>query len=107
MPAGSARSSPALPDFPDPALTTLRGLEAEARAGEAEAARAQAQFAIARAEAEVGLEGLEAPNERDRERLARIESRPVARPGEAIGLTLDRRGAIDDSEFEAAAGLEG
>jgi hypothetical protein len=95
-----------LPAFPDAALSTLRGLEAEARASEAEAARAQAQFAIARAEAEVGLDGLEAPTERDRERLARIESKPVARPGEAIGLTLDRRGAIDDSEFEAASSLD-
>jgi hypothetical protein len=90
-----------LPDFPDAALTTLRGLEAEARAGEAEAARAQAQFAIARAEAEVSLEGLEAPTSGDLERLARIESRPVAQAGEAIGLTLDRRGAFDESEFEA------
>ena len=91
----------ALPDFPDAALTTLRGLEAEARASEAEAARAQAQFAIARAEAEVGLDGLEAPTARDLERLARIESRPVARPGEAIGLALERRGAIDESEFRS------
>ena len=96
-----------LAEFPDPALSTLRGLEAEARAGEAEAARAQAQFAIARAEAEVGLDGLEAPSERDRERIARIESRPLARPGEPIGLTLARRGAIDESEFEASSPLEG
>jgi hypothetical protein len=96
----------ALPDFPDAALTTLRGLEAEARASEAEAARAQAQFAIARAEAEVSLDGLEAPTERDRERVARIESRPVARPGQAIGLTLDRRGAIDESEFDTLLTLE-
>ena len=88
-----------LPDFPEVALTTLRGLEAEARSSEAEAARAQAEFAIARAEAEVGLDGLEAPTERDRERVVQMESRPVARPGEAIGLTLDRRGAINESEF--------
>jgi hypothetical protein len=96
----------ALPDFPDAALTTLRALEADARANEAEAARAQAEFAIARAEAEVGLDGLEAPTERDRERIARIESTPVAKPGEAIGLTLNRRGAIDDSEFEAARRID-
>ena len=95
-----------LPEFPDAALSTLRGLEAEARAEEAGAARAQAEFAIARAEAEVGLEGLEAPSGRDLERLARIESRPVARPGEAIGLALDRRGSIDESEFEEGVGGE-
>jgi hypothetical protein len=96
----------ALPEFPDAALTTLRGLEAEARASEAEAAKAQAQFAIARAEAEVGLDGLEAPTERERERLARIESTPLARPGQAIGLTLERRGAIDESEFESLLKLD-
>lgn len=89
----------ALADYPEVALTTLRGLEAEARAGEAEAARAQAHFAIARVEAEVGLDGLEAPTERDRELFAKMESRPLARLGEPIGLTIDRRGAIDDSEF--------
>ena len=93
-----------LPDFPDVALSTLRGLEAEARAGEAEAARAQAEFAIARAEAEVNLDGLEAPTEEERARIERIESRPIARPGEAIGLTLSRRGAIDPDEFEAVLG---
>ncbi len=96
----------ALPDYPDAALTTLRSLEAEARANEAGAARAQAQFAIARAEAEMGLDGLEAPTERERERIARIESRPIAMPGQAIGLALDRRGAIDDSEFDALSRLE-
>lgn len=95
-----------LPEFPDVALSTLRGLEAEARAGEAEAARAQADFAITRAEAEAGLDGLEAPTEEERARSERIESRPVARPGEAIGLTLSRRGAIDPAESEAAFGGE-
>ena len=65
-------------------------LEAEARAGETEAARAQAQFAIARAEAEVSLDGVEAPTEEERERVARIESKPIARPGEAIGLTFQQ-----------------
>ena len=93
-----------LPEFPDAALATLRGLEAEARASEHEAARAQAEFAIARAEAEVGLEGLEAPTSEDLARLGRIESRPIARPGEAIGLTLDRRGALDESEWDALPG---
>ena len=89
-----------LAEFPDVALSTLRGLEAEARADEAGAARAQAQFAIARAEAEVSLDGLEPPTEEERARVARIESRPIARPGEAIGLALSRRGAIDPSEFD-------
>ena len=95
----------ALPEFPDAALTTLRSLEADARASEAAAARAQAEFAIVRAEAESGLDGLEAPSERDRERIARMTSKPVAAPGQPIGLTLDRRGALDDSEF-AAPGLD-
>ena len=87
-------------------MTTLRGLEAEARASEAEAARAQADFAIARAEAEVSLDGLKAPTEREREHAAKIQAKPVARPGEAIGLTLQRRGAIDESDFEAVSELE-
>ena len=88
-----------LVEFPDPALSTLRGLEAEARAGEAEAARAQAHFAIARAEAEVALNGLEAPTDREIERDSRIQAKPVVRPGEAIGLAAraprgDRRGGV-------------
>lgn len=96
----------ALPDFPDAALSTLRTLEAEARADEAGAAKAQAQFAIARAEAEVGLDGLEAPSERERERLARIESLPLATPGQPVGLTLERRGAFEASEFEALSRID-
>jgi hypothetical protein len=95
-----------LTEFPDAALSTLRGLEAEARASEAEAARAQAQFAIARAESEVNLDGLEAPTERELERASKMQSKPVARPGEAIGLSLERRGAIDEAEFGAISGLE-
>ncbi len=94
-----------LPEFPDAALTTLRGLEAEARAAEADAAQAQAQFAIARAEAEVGLDGIQAPTDRELERASKIQSRPVVRPGESIGLTLHRRGAIDEAEFDAVAGF--
>jgi hypothetical protein len=92
-----------LAEFPDPALSTLRGLEAEARAGEAEAAQTQARFVVSQAQAEVALNGLEAPTDRELERDSRIQSKPVARPGEAIGLALDRRGAIEESEFEAAA----
>ena len=51
----------------------------------------------------MALNGLEAPTDRELERDSRIQSRPVARPGEAIGLALDRRGAIEDAEFEAVA----
>ena len=61
-----------LAEFPDPALATLRGLEAEARAVEASAARSQAEFAAATAESEARLGGLEAPDAREQERDARI-----------------------------------
>jgi hypothetical protein len=88
-----------LPEFPDAALSTLRGLEAEARASEAEAAKAQARFAIARVEAEVNLDGIVAPTERDLERLGKIHAKPLAMPGEALGLNLSRRGAIDEDEI--------
>jgi hypothetical protein len=87
-----------LVNFPDAALTTLRSLEAEARATESEAARAQAQFAIARADSEVQFDGVEPPSDRELERIHQIESLPVARPGEAIGLSLKRRGPIDENE---------
>ncbi len=96
-----------LPDFPDPAISTLRTLEAEARAGEAEASRAQAEFVIARAEAEATLGRLEAPNDAEVERQARIESRPLARPGEALGLALERRGSLSEADSQAMAGFEG
>ena len=96
-----------LPEFPDAALTTLRSLEAEARASEAEAARARAQFAIARAEAEVNLDGVEAPTDRELERASKIQAKPVVRPGESIGLALERRGAIDEADFDAVAGFAG
>jgi len=96
-----------LAGFPDAALSTLRGLEAETRASEAEAARAQAQFAAARAEAEVDLRGLEAPGDAELGRAARVAARPVARPGEAIGLALERRGAIDEGDLDAIAGSIG
>jgi hypothetical protein len=88
-----------LGEFPDVALTTLRSLEAGARRDEAEAARAHADLAIALAEAEARLEGLEPPSPAELDRAARIQARPVARPGEAIGLNLGRRGAIGDEEY--------
>jgi hypothetical protein len=81
--------------FPDAALTTLREIEAEARAAEREAAVSQAEFAIAQTEAEARMSGMEAPTEADLSRRASIQARPVARPGEAIGLTLDRRGQFN------------
>ena len=91
----------ALPEFPDAALATLRGLEAEARQSEAEAAQAQSRFASATAEFEARLEGLEPPTERELERLGQALARPLARPGEPIGLNLARRGAIDPGEIDA------
>ncbi|WP_435010931.1 hypothetical protein P12x_002221 [Tundrisphaera lichenicola] len=92
-----------LAEFPDPALATLRSLEAEARAGDSEAAQAQARYIASMAEAEAALEGLEAPSAAELERASKIEARPVARPGEAIGLNLDRRGILDASESAAIA----
>ncbi len=96
----------ALVAFPDAALAALRPLEAEARATEAEAARAQAQFAIARAEAEVRLEGVEPPTEADLERDRQVRRKPLAAPGEPIGLALDRRGAIEVDEYDHSIAVE-
>jgi len=93
-----------LPNFPEPALSTLRRLEAEARASESGAARAQADFAIARAEAEVRLDGVQPPTDAELDRDHRVRSLPLAAPGEAIGLSLDRRGAIEADEYDRAAG---
>jgi hypothetical protein len=82
-------------EFPDTALTTLRALEATARDEDREAALAQAEFAIVQAFAEAKLPGLEAPSEAERARRDAIAAKPAARPGEAIGLALDRRGAFE------------
>jgi hypothetical protein len=82
-------------EFPDSALTTLRALEATARDEDREAALAQAEFAIAQAAAEAKLPGLEAPSEAERARRDAIAAKPAARPGEPIGLALDRRGAFE------------
>jgi len=84
--------------FPDAALTTLRAVEADARAAERGAALAQAEFSIARAESEARLPNLEAPTEAELSRRSAIEARPVARVGEPIGLALDRRGALEGDE---------
>ena len=93
-----------LPAFPDAALAILRTREAETRSSEAEAARAQADFAAARADAEVDLAGVEPPTEAELARSSRVASRPLALPGEAIGLTLGRRGIIDEGDLDAVAG---
>ena len=84
--------------FPDAALTTLRGWEADARAADAAAAQAQADFAAARLDVESRLGDLAAPTADEVDRAGRLAARPVAQPGEAIGLTLDRRGRMDGDE---------
>ena len=83
-----------LNQFPDVALATLRGWEADARANDAAAAQAQLAFAVARFDAESRLPGLEAPSAAEVDRLNRLAARPSALPGEAIGLTLARRGRM-------------
>ena len=85
-----------LPEFPDAALATLRGLEAEARAAESEAAprpgpiRHRPGRGRGRPHRRRGPHAPATSNA-----LARLEARPLARPGEAIGLNLDRRGPLD------------
>ena len=80
--------------FPDAALTTLRGWEADARQFDTEAAQAQVEFAAARLDAESRLPGLENPTNAEVDRSSRIEAKPLVLPGEAIGLTLARRGQL-------------
>ena len=87
--------------FPDVALTTLRTVEAEARADDAEAASAQAEYAIAVADAQVDLAGVESPTDTDLALQSRLRARPVAKLGEPIGLSLERRGLLPD-ELESA-----
>ena len=89
-------------EFPDAALTALRALEATARDDDREAALAQAEFALAQAEAEAKLPNLEVPSDAELARRAAIAAKPAARPGEPIGLALERRGTFegeDHSEF--------
>jgi hypothetical protein len=95
-----------LRSFPDAALSTLRTIEAEARNDDAEAARAQADYAVALAEAQVRFPGLEAPSDEELARQARIESLPVARLGEPIGLALDRRGVSSEEPAAPATNLD-
>ena len=88
-----------LGEFPDAALASLRAWEAEARRGEADAARAQADYAAEVARAEARFPDLEAPSAAELGRRARVEAKPVAAPGEPIGLALNRRGQ-DPDEFQ-------
>ncbi len=83
-----------LTQFPDAALATLRAWEADARAGEAEAAQAHVAFTSARLDAESRLGSLQAPTAAEVDRARRVQSKPSALPGEAIGLTLARRGRL-------------
>lgn len=85
-------------EFPEPALTTLRALEATTREEERDAALAQAEFAIAQAEVEAKLPGLEAPSDQEIARRSAIAAKPAARPGEPIGLALERRGILAGEE---------
>lgn len=83
-----------LGQFPDAALATLRAWEADARAGDAEAAAAQVAFAATRLDAESRLPGLETPTAAEVDRAGRLAALPLAEAGEAIGLTLARRGRL-------------
>ena len=78
--------------FPDSALTTLRTLQAEARADESAAAMAEVDRVAMIAEAEAAMPALKPPTEAELERMSRVESLPLIAPGEAIGLVPGRRG---------------
>ena len=102
--------------FPDAALTTLRGWEADARRLDTEAAQAQVGFAATRLDAESRLPGVENPTTAEVDRSSRIKAKPLVLPGEAIGLTLARRGqlpgdfdppATSEADAELATPLEG
>jgi hypothetical protein len=89
--------------FPDAALSTLRTIEAEARADETEAARTQAEYAAAVAEAQARFSSVEAPTADEVNRAERARARPAARLGEPIGLALERRGMHPGDEPPPAA----
>lgn len=96
-----------LKDFPDAALSALRAWEAEARRADAEAARDAAEFAASLAEADAHFPGLEAPSQAELDRLARLDSRPVATPDQPIGLNLRHRGHRRDDDPVPARAPEG
>jgi hypothetical protein len=89
--------------FPDAALSTLRSIEAEAREADGDAAHTQAEYAIAVAEAQLRFDGIETPTEEEIDQQRRIRSKPVARLGEPIGLSLDRRGTFADEPVDVGA----
>lgn len=93
-----------LDSFPDAALSTLRTLEAEARAADADAAKSQADYAIAVAESQVKLAGVDAPSDSELARQERIRAKPVAGLGEEIGLGLQRRGRLADEPVSLGDG---
>jgi hypothetical protein len=92
-----------LEDFPEACLAALRTWETEARRADAEAARAAAEFTATIAEAEARFPGLEAPTPAELERRESLRKLPVARPEEAIGLALNRRGSLPDETEPATS----
>jgi hypothetical protein len=82
--------------FPDSALAALQTWEAEAREADARAARAAAEFAATVAEAEARFPGLNPPSDAEIARRDQVRTKPIAQPGEPIGLALNRRGALAD-----------
>lgn len=90
-----------LDGFPDVALNTLRGLEADARSEDAEAARARAEYAVTLAQADARFPGLESPTAAELDRMEHIASRPVAAADEPIGLTAERRGRMPEELVES------
>jgi hypothetical protein len=83
-----------LGSFPDVALASLRDLEANSRAADRDAAIVQADFIVAVLDAEARLDDVASPTESEMSRRAAMEARPAARPGESIGLALNRRGEL-------------
>lgn len=94
--------------FPESALSTLRTLEAECRDQDQQAARAHVDFALNVAETHARMIDLETPSDFEIERDQRIRSRPVAKLGEELGLTLNRRGAFaEELADESVTSLDG
>jgi hypothetical protein len=92
-------------DFPDNAVDSLRFWEVESRSAETKAAVGEAEYAAAVAVAEARMPGLEPPDPSALLRRERLIARPVALPGEAIGLNLEKRGRLPE-ELLSSAGEE-
>jgi hypothetical protein len=91
-------------EFPDAAIEALRTWEVAQRQAEQEAARSQLEYAAAVAQAEAKLADLVAPSESELRHRSDLLAKPIAQPGEAIGLTLERRGRLpEDAETEQRA----